>query len=213
MEADVANMSTEELEKLLVARKKAEKIQREKERKEYEVGIDEIVKSAISDVVDLSFMLKTFKNKLHELFEVQENKLASYGKITKKSKGGFSMTHSTGEFRITRTRSTTPQWDERSTKALTLIEEFLRDTVKKKDANLFEILYSFIKKGDKGELEYAKVMHLLSHKDKYDDARWVEGLNLIQESYSIHFKGYGYDFYQKDKEGKWSKIEINFSQL
>lgn len=211
--AEFNDLSTDEMEKVLADRRKAEKQKREQERKEYEEGIDQIVAMVMEEVESHSEKLRKFKKYLHEIFDEQESKLASYGKITKRSKGGFSMTHSSGEIRITRTRSTTPQWDERSSKAITLIEEFLKDTVKKKDAKLFEILHSFIKKGDKGELEYSKVMLLLSHQDKYDDPRWVEGLQLIKESYSIHFNGYGYDFFRKNEEGKFQKVDINFYSL
>jgi hypothetical protein len=107
-----------------------------------------------------------------------------------------------------------PQWDERSDKALELIADFLRDTVKKKDIKLFEILFSFIQKNEKGDLEYSKVMHLLQHKGKYNDPRWLEGLELIQESYNVQLRGYGYEFYSKDEiTGKFEKVEINFTAL
>ena len=207
------DIPVEQLEAALKERKKQEKEEAEKKRKEYESNRDDIVQSIMQEAVEYNSMLRGFKETLHELFTKQEAVLNEYGGIRGNSKGGFSLVHSSGEFKVTRTRSTQPVWDERSQKAVELISDFLKDTVKKRDQKLFEILFSFIQKNEKGDLEFSKVMHLFSHRDKYDDPRWVKGLNLIQESYSIILRGFGYDFFVKDNQGKWVRIDINFSAL
>jgi leucyl aminopeptidase (aminopeptidase T) len=210
---DPSEMTTQELEQLLAQKKEKERKDRDKKRKEYEEHRDVVVETMVSKARDVSSILTAFKKELNEAFELQKERLEEYGAIRGNSKGGFSIQHTSGNFKAVRTRATSPKWDERSEKALVLISDFLRDTVKKKDQKIYDILKTFIQKNDKGELEYSKVMHLLSHKDKYDDPRWVEGLNLIQESYSIDLRGYGYEFYTKNEEGKWEKIEINFTAI
>ena len=209
----VEEMSAQELEQLLAKKKQEERIEREKKKQAYEAERNVVVETVVSKAQEISGILKAFKNELNEAFELQKERLDQYGAIRANSKGGFSIQDSLGRFKAVRTRATQPSWDERSEKAMELISDFLRDTVKKKDQKLYDILKTFIQKNDKGELEYSKVMHLLSHKDKYDDARWVEGLNLIQESYSIIFRGYGYEFHVKNDEGKWTKVEINFTAI
>lgn len=215
MEEQVKNeLSTEELRAMLAEREREEKEARQEERKKYEEDRDFFVRDVMVNAFGLHEALKLFKECLHEGFDEHQEKLNKYGAIRGNSKGGFSITTSDGRMRIKRVRSTMPQWDERSDKALELISDFLRDTVKKKDIKLFEILFSFIQKNEKGDLEYAKVMHLLQHKNKYDDPRWVEGLQLIQESYNVQLRGYGYEFYSKNEvTGKFEKIEINFTAL
>lgn len=103
--------------------------------------------------------------------------------------------------------------DERSTKALELIHAFLYDTVKKRDKDLFEMLIGFLVKNKKGDLDYASVMNLLSHETRFDDPRWKEGLRLLKQSYSNFLKGYQYDFEKQNEEGKFERIELNFSAL
>lgn len=209
----VEQLSTEELERVLEQRKKEERREREKARLNYEKERDEIVSVIVNQATEINMILKNFKEGLHSVFNDHQARLQGYGGIRSNSKGGFSLVHSDGQIKANRIRSTQPHWDERSTKAIELISDFMQDTVKKKDLKLYEILKSFIEKNDKGELEYAKVMHLFKHKDKYDDPRWVEGLNLIQESYSVNLRGYGYEFHTKDDQGKWQKIEINFTSI
>lgn len=205
--------STEELEAALKKRKAAEAKKLAEEKEKYENERDEAVQKMISNAAIINNHLIKFKNELHKLFNDYEKKLQEYGKMNKQSKGGFSLISADGQMKATRIRSTEPHWDERSTKAVQLIKEFLGDTVKKRDKKLFEILLSFIEKNKNGDLEYNKVMSLIQHEDKYNDERWKEGLRLIKESYNIHMRGYGYEFFMKTSEGKWHKIELSFPRI
>lgn len=216
METEVKNaseLSTAELERMLAERKLNEKKQREKEREDYEKDKDHHVLELYNDAVGLSDILRQFKDKVCEVMDNQALKMADYGLIRGNSKGGFSVVHTSNDVKITRRRDTDPVWDERAVKATALIKEFLMDTVKKRDVKLFEILISFLEKNKAGEMEYAKVFNLLQHEDKFDDDRWQEGLRLLKESYSLGLKGYSYQFFGKDGEGKWQGLELNFSAL
>lgn len=215
MKAGTINeMTTEQLRALLSEREAHEKRALETAKKAYEQSRDQTVKDIMDDAKKLHGLLAEFKKNVHEQMEKHGLKLAEYGEIRSNSKGGFSLQSSDGLMRIRRRRDTEPQWDERSQKAIELIRDFLGDTIKKRDRNLFEILMSFLQRNIKGELEYSRVMDLLTHEDKYDDPRWKEGLRLIKESFSSNFKGYGYEFQIKcEKSGKWEAVSLNFSSL
>jgi hypothetical protein len=212
-EVNVNELSAAELEQLL-KKKKAEEAQKRQEQKAaYEAERDEKIMELMREAVKYSAMLRGFKELLHELFEQQQTRLNEYGEIRSNSKGGFSITHSSGDYRVKRIRATEPSWDERSLKAVELISEFLQSTVKKKDLKTYEILMTFMSRNKNQDLEYNKVMELLQHEDKYDDPRWKEGLQLLRESYSLNQRGFRYDFFVKDQEGSWERIELNFSSL
>lgn len=179
----------------------------------YETNRDAVTIDLCSKAMDISGILRAFKGDCESMFNEIQEELNQYGGLRGNSKGGFQLLHSNGEIKCKRTRSTKPTWDERSTKAMELLHDFLHDTVKKIDLSLFEILLSFIEKNAEGQLEYARVMNLLQHRDKYQDERWVKGLDLIQESYSNALRGYGYEFYCKNASGAWDKIEINFTAV
>lgn len=216
METTVKNvneMSTAELEKMLAERKKEENAKRLKEREDYEKDRDFNVLELYNDAVGLSDILRQFKDKVCEVMDMQATKMNEYGMIRGNSKGGFSVLHSSNDIKITRRRDTDPVWDERAVKATELIKEFLTDTVKKRDLKLFQILITFLEKNKDGDMEYAKVFSLLQHEDKFDDDRWLEGLKLLKESYSLGLKGYSYQFFGKDNEGRWESLDLNFSAL
>ena len=185
----------------------------EKAKKEYEDNRDTNILKMITTAKALATELSEFKQFCHITMEQQATAIEQYGKLRSNSKGGFSIVNNEDDLKVRRRRDTEPVWDERSTKAVDLIKDFLGDTIKKRDEKLYLILIDFIARNDKGDLEYNKVMNLLKHEDKYNDPRWLEGLRLIKESFSNHFKGYSYEFHFKNESGKWQKLELNFSAL
>lgn len=208
---DITKLSTQELEQLLAKRKKAEATKAEKEKVEYEKKRDINVEKMINTANALFKELGEFKQFCHITMDEQAVKLSEYGKLRSNSKGGFSITNSDDTMRVTRRRDTEPVWDERSSKAIELIKDFLTDTIKKRDTKLYEILISFLERNANGDLEYSRVMDLYKHEDKFDDERWKEGLKLIKESFSNHLKGFGYEFKIKGENGKWQPLLLNFS--
>lgn len=203
----------EVLREELAKEEAAENRRIEKEKKEYDKAKDHLIKSSFAVAVQIASELQIFKKILTEEMEAQQQRLNEYGSIRANSKGGFSIKSSDGNLKLTRSRCTTPEWNEKSIKAVELIKDFLQDTVKKKDLNLYEILISFIQRNKKGDLEYAQVMNLVQHEDKYKDPRWIEGLKLIKESYHNELQKYSYQFHKKNKEGKWENLNLNFSAL
>jgi hypothetical protein len=211
LEKKASELTPEELEQLLKKSKDQQAKKLAKEKEDYEKNRDAIVDNVIRTAKVMHKEMAEFKQYCHIEMDKLWNKLAEYGKIRTNSKGGFQVENTEKTMRIIRRRDTEPTWDERSAKAVELIKDFLSDTIKKRDINTFEILMTFIEKNKAGDLEYSKVMELYSHEARYDDLRWKEGLRLIKESFSNHFKGYGYEFKIKNDEGKWENLILSFS--
>lgn len=210
---DITTLSAKELMDLATKKAKQENAKLEKEKAAYEANRDEKVFEIINTAQTLARELGEFKLFCHLTMDEQQHKLDEYGKINKKSKGGFSVTNSDDTLRVTRRRDTEPVWDERASKGTQLIKDFLGDTIKKRDVSLYEILMGFLERNEKGDLEFARVMDLYKHESKYQDERWQEGLRLIKESFSNHLKGFGYEFKIKGEDGKWQNLLLNFSSL
>jgi hypothetical protein len=209
---DITKLTAAELKEYTKKAEAKENDKLEKERIAYETNRDNIISKITETANALSRELSEFKTFCHIEMEKQELKLTEYGKLRANSKGGFSITSSCGNMRVTRRRDTEPAWDERASKAIGLIKDFLADTVKKRDVKLYEILLSFLERNSKGDLEYSRVMDLYKHENKFDDDRWLEGLRLIKQSFTNHLKGYGYEFKIKNEEtGKLESILLNFS--
>ncbi|WP_164879087.1 DUF3164 family protein [Flavobacterium cerinum] len=207
------DLTIEQMEAALEKKRKALKQKQQAEKQAYENDTNEKVEAIITTAKTMFTELSEFKQYCHIEMDKKALSLAQYGGIRSNSKGGFTITNKAGDMRVTRRRDTEPVWDERATKAIELIKDFLSDTIKKRDMKLYEILMGFLERNEKGDLEYNRVMDLYKHEDKFDDERWKEGLRLIKESYGSHLKGYGYEFKIKDSEGKWQGVLLNFSSL
>lgn len=200
------------LKKLKAKQSKAQAA-KEKAKVKYEKDRDKNIHNAVKTAQSLNEKLGNFKAVISQIMEAQHIALDQYGDLNGNSKGGFSIVNSTGDMKVSRTRDTMPQWDERGEKGVVLLHDFLYDTVKKSNQKMFSLLMRFLAKNEKGDLEYSRVMLLLKERDTYDDPRWIEGIRLIEESYQVHMRGYGYEFFIKDSEGKWSRISLNFTSL
>lgn len=217
MTTDIKNLTAEDRKVLmaeLATEQKAEKAKRAKQKKKYEDKRDASIEELMDEAKEFSLALGRFKSKVHATMEQHRETLNEYGGIRSNSQGGFSIFNNDKKLRITRRRDTDPTWDERASKAVELIKEFLLSAgVKKSAGRIHTILMSFIERNNDGDLEYAKVMELLKHEDTFQDPRWVQGLQLIKEGYSITFKRFGYMFQEKNAFGKWVSLDLNFSSI
>ena len=210
---NISELTTDQIAEVLAERKKAEKLDREKGIKKYVSHRDKLIEELSDEAEQLALALGRFKSKVHACMDAQAKKLEEYGKLRSNSKGGFAITDTAGQLRVVRRRDTDPVWDERAGKGVDLIKSFLGDTIKKRDMDLYEILIKFLEKNDAGDLEYAKVFSLMEHESKFDDDRWIEGLKLLKESFSISLKCFGYEFKRKNDQGKFDTMVLNFSSL
>ena len=213
---DISTMTAEERKALmqqLAKEEKAEKAKKVRAKKLYEKKRDSSIEELYDEAEQLSLAMIRFKNKVHAHMEDNRKELNEYGGIRSDSKGGFTLTHSNGETKVSRRRDTDPSWDERANKAEELIRSFLADSVKKSNKEMYELLMTFIARNDNGELEYASVMRIIQHEHLYQDPRWIEGLRLIKESYKIVFKAYSFEFKKKNPVGKWERLKLNFNEL
>lgn len=210
---DINSLSASELEALLKKKKASEAKKLEKEKVEYEAKRDETIFTIHNTAQALARELGEFKTFCHIAMDEQQAKLEGYGKINKKSKGGFSITNNDDTLRVVRRLDTEPTWDERASKGSELIKDFLGDKIKKRDLDTYKILMGFLERNAKGDLEFARVMDLYKHEAMFEDQRWKEGLRLIKESFSNHLKGFGYEFKIKGADGKWQSLLLNFSSI
>lgn len=212
-ESLIKDLTEEELEVLLLKKREAKNKKEAAEKEAYEAQRNAVVAELVEKAITVQEELSKFKELCHLVMEEQAKSLEGYGKMPGKSKGGFSLTDNNGVLRVTRRRDVEPHWDERSTKAVELIKDFLGDAIKKRDLKMYDILMSFLERNQNGDMEYGRVMNLLQHEDKFGDPRWKEGLKLLKESYTTHLKGFGYEFKTRATDGKWRPILLNFSGL
>lgn len=185
-EAKVAaeNLSTAELRKLLDQRVQQENAETRKKKAEYEAGREVTIEYLIKKAQELASLKKSFLADAHQRMQKQAVSLKEYGLMRKNSQGGFQLVSNNDKFKVVYRTDKRPYFDERANEAETLLMEFLKDTIKKKDQTVYNIIVSLLARNKNGALEFSRIQKLYQYEESYSDPRWKEALRLLKESFN-----------------------------
>jgi hypothetical protein len=208
-EAIVETETVEVLEKRLANAKRLEREQKDAQRNAYEhlknMTIDELCGRAIR----LNSALAQFKSEAFSDMQTVYTLLQEYSSRHADGKGSFKVEH--GNFKITYKRQGKPTFDERAQQA----EKHIIDFVNSKfadDQATHDLIMSLLER-KKGELDISLVQKLYAMEDRFDDQSWKLGISLLKESYQYsHSKDYML-FEQRDENGQWNAINLQFSNI
>ena len=203
-----------QLEQQIEAKKEAKRKEKLAARKNYETERDQMVNSLVKDAIDLHDTMSRFKAQAFHAFEQLRSLAAEYGDIPNNSKGGFSLRASDTKVKAALERNLVFEYDERCDLALNLLREFLEETIKKKDQQMYRTISTLLNKNTKGDMNPARVAELLKIKDNYADERWVKAMQLLQESYQEREVSYNVAFYVPDPTpNKDALVSLSFPSI
>ncbi len=210
----VDQMSIEELQDYMEQRRKDDVLRQKKAREEYEKFVDTTASGLVRSAITLSAILTEFHAEATEKLIAMRDKLNEYGAIRANSKGGFLLRTKDGKYKVLYKYASKYDWDERAKKAEDLLHDFLKDVVKKRDKDLFELLMGILEKNKEGKLELSRVQSLYSKEHLFSDPRWVEAIRLFKESFRFVDSKMRLEFYQRDEETNvFRPIPLNISSL
>ena len=210
---NISHLSSAELEAALKEAREREAREKSARRDEYIRQRDTIVAAMVGKANRLHAELAAFKKECQEQFEKLRMAAHEYGDIRTYSKGGFSLRTTAGDQLARLERNVVHEYDERADMALSLIKEFLEQTIKKRDAQTFRTISTLLERNKTGDLKPERVAALLKIKDNYSDERWIKAMTLLEESYREREVSYNVAFYSKDAHGKDQPILLTFSSL
>lgn len=210
----IDQMTTEELQAYLEERKREEKQNAQREREDYEKSVDKTASHIIRRAVKLSRLLEAFKGVTTEQLEAIREKLNEYGAIRANSKGGFLLRTKDGTGKVLYKYSSICDWDERANKAEDLLTDFLKDVVKKRDKELFELVMGLLEKNKEGKLEFSRMQALYAKENLFTDPRWVEAIRLFKESFRVIDSKMRLEIYTRNEVTKeWEPVPLNLSSI
>ncbi|MDD3079123.1 MAG: DUF3164 family protein [Paludibacter sp.] len=210
----VDQMTTEELQAYLADRRKEEIAENNRKRAEYEKYVEVNTSRLVRKALKLNSILSTFFQNSTTILEEMRKTLNDYGAIRSNSKGGFTLKTDDGQYKVVYRYATLCDWDERSAKAEDLLKDFLKDFVKKRDVQSYELVMALIEKNKEGKFELSRMQSLYAKEHLYDDPRWVEAIRLFKESFKPIDSKMRLEFYRRsDISQKWEPIPLNISSL
>jgi hypothetical protein len=209
----IKELSTEDLEKILADRKKAERQKRLEQRAAYEQKRDILVSQLVHRASVLNREMRDFKEYAMTALSEFKTEANEYGDIRSTSKGGFSLRASGTQELVSLDRNAVPEYDERAAMALELIREFLEDKIKKSSVTTYRTVQALMERNKMGDLIPSRVAALLKVRDNYDDPRWVKAMTLFEESFRIREISYSVSFFKKDNMGKDKPVVLSFASI
>lgn len=213
-EIPAESYSLEQLEAMLLQKKKAEKKTLENKRIEYEETREQLLALLGSSALCLSAQMKKFKLDTFGLLANFREMMLNYGSLRggDKNKGSFEVKND--HFKVQFSSMIVKRFDERAELAEAKIKSFLTNFVKKRDKKIFELVNALLQRNEKnGDFDIGLINRLYKMEDKYDDQDWRDGIRLFKEAYSPSGTAQYARFFVKTETGSWQPILLDFSKL
>lgn len=210
---ELSSLSTEQLEAALKAKKDQEKKEREERRKAYEVHKDKLVVSLVDNADYYHRELLEFKMLATKRLNAFYERLKEYGDIPESNKGSFSIQNAEGTKKVEYNRNAVFGFDERSVAAEAKLKEWLGATIKKRDKETYDLIMGLLDKSKNDEYDPRNIAKLYKFENRFDHPLFQEAIALFKESYREMSTNFYIRFFEKDGEGKWQNVQLNWSAI
>jgi len=178
--------------------------------KEIDIARDEFVKGIISRAKDTNEQLKSFKtavaDDMQAFFELSAEK---YNADVDDSKGFLELFSFDGRYRMIREYSERLDTNERVQVARTLILDCLREWSEVAGPELKTIVEKKLQVNKKGKINIKEYLSLRSL--EINHPKWKQAMEAVGDSIIVVGTSVYYRMYERDDEGKYRQIGLDFS--
>lgn len=206
---DITQLSAEQRAELLKQMQTLENQERQQKQQTYEELKADAVLSLIQIAQNLHEQLADFKKHSFETMESLYEILKEYSGRHADSKGNFKVEFQ--NFKIEYSRQERGSYDERATEAEGYIFDFIKNRYADDQATK-EFILSLLER-KKGDLDPNKIQKLYTYEPKFNDEIFSRACALFRESYKNDFSKDYIRFYQREENGQWKQIILQFSAI
>lgn len=172
-----------ELKAQLEAEERAEKQKRENDIAAYKNSVDEFCRGKFARLQALSDEMRRLKE---EIFNDAETLITLKEELfkTKCDRRSDTFTTSDGRITISLGNRTNDGWDNTVEVGIAKVKEYLQSLAKDEDgAKMFEVVMKLLAKDRKGNLRAGAMIQLEQHARRFGDPLFIEGVEIIRQSY------------------------------
>ena len=183
---DVSKMTSAERAELMAqleAEERAEKQKRENDIAAYKNSVDEFCRGKFARLQALSNEMRRLKE---EIFSDAETLITLKEELfkTKCDRRSDTFTTSDGRITISLGNRTNDGWDNTVEVGIAKVKEYLQSLAKDEDgAKMFEVVMKLLAKDRKGNLRAGAMIQLEQHARRFGDPLFIEGVEIIRQSY------------------------------
>ena len=180
--------------------------------KPIDVERDAVVTSLIGKVKATRQMLKDFKAvAFGDIEAFIELSLEQYDAHVAGSKGNITLYSFDGQYKIVRQIQDSIRFDERLQAAKVLIDECIQSWSVGSNDHIKTLINDAFQVDREGKISTGRVLGLRRH--KIDDPKWIKAMEAIGDSINIVDSKSYVRFYERDKDGKYQVISLDFANV
>lgn len=178
--------------------------------KDIDLARDEFVRQVVAKAKAQSDDTHRFKREIQADFQAFVDLSAErYGAVVGGEKGNVGLKSYDGRFEVTREVSETMEFDERLHVAKALVDECLREWTRHSDPKIRTLIESAFQVDKKGQVNTKRVLGL--RKLKFEDEKWKRAMDAISDALNITGTCTYFRFYERDSQGKYQQVVLDFS--
>ena len=173
---------------------------------------DALVSRLIEKVKEVQQQLKQFKAlAFGDIAAFVDLSLEQYDVHLGGNKGNITLYSFDGQYKIVRQIQDSIRFDERLQAAKVLIDECIQSWSADSNDHLKVLILDAFQVDKEGKISTGRVLGLRRHDIK--DEKWLQAMEAIAESINVVDSKSYVRFYERDKDGKYQAISLDFANV
>lgn len=133
---------------------------------------------------------------------------------TKEEQNSHTFTTDDGTQRIMMGKRDISAWDGTESAGVAKVQEYLGTLAKdSRSAELVRMVQGMLKPDKKGMLDARRIIELSKVAEEGGNELFMDGINIILNAYKVVGSKMFLEAYEKDEQGGWQNINLNFSEI
>lgn len=195
------------------ARKAAEK-KAKADREMYRQMVDEEIENSIPVLLGISEEIKESKQKVLDNFKaILAMKSDLFKTKMRNDQRSHTFTNSAGDKRITLGVYVTDGYRDTVEDGIAIVKEYIASLANdEKTQALVNMVFRLLSRDAKGTLKASRIVQLRKVAEDTGDARFMEGVRIIEESYQPEVSKQFIRAEMKDRNGMWRPIPLGMTE-
>ena len=198
-------------------REKAKKAAEEKakaDREMYKQMVDEEIENSIPVLLGISEEIKESKQKVLDNFKaILAMKSDLFKTKMRNDQRSHTFTNSAGDKRITLGVYVTDGYRDTVEDGIAIVKEYIASLANdEKTQALVNMVFRLLSRDAKGTLKASRIVQLRKVAEDTGDARYMEGVRIIEESYQPEVSKQFIRAEMKDRNGMWRPIPLGMTE-
>lgn len=187
---------------------------RKQQRTDYAAMVDDEVRTTLPVLRELSEQIKTVKSTVFGNFDAILRMKSEVLGLTKDDQRSHTFTTSDSKFRLTLGVNTVDGYRDTVEDGIAMVKGYIQSLVKDETSKaLVNAVLRLLSRDGQGNIKASRVLQLRKMAEETGDERFIEGVQIIEESYQpTETKKYIRAEYKNDK-GAWVNIPLGMTDV